>query len=74
MSLTSLREKLIKIGAKVDGRSRSLAADVRRHPSADRSAAGTARPRMRSGEVKVQRARENCTHTRSLEIVLSLTW
>ena len=57
-SLTSLREKLIKIGAKVvshgalcdlpDGRGRGVATDVRRHPVADRSAAGTARAGMTS--------------------------
>ena len=51
-SLTSLREQLIKIGAKgrqpralcdlPDGRGRGVATDVRRHPVADRSAAGTA--------------------------------
>jgi hypothetical protein len=51
-SLTSLREKLIKVGAKVvshmaatspsDGRGRGVAADVRGDPAADRSAADTA--------------------------------
>ena len=52
--LTSLREKLIKIGDKVvghgryvtfpDGRDGGVAADVRRHPVADRPAAGIAPP------------------------------
>ena len=51
-SLTSLREKLIKIGAKVVshgalrhvpvGRGRGIAPDVRRHPVAGRPTAGTA--------------------------------
>ena len=55
-SLTSLREKLVKIGAKVvshgryvdlpDGRGRGVATDVRRHPVADHPAAGTARAGM----------------------------
>jgi len=63
-SLTSLREKLIKIGAKVvshgalcdlpDGRGRGVATDVRRHPLADRSA-GTARAGMTSAS-QVHRA------------------
>jgi Transposase DDE domain group 1 len=53
-SLTSLREKLIKIGAKVvshgryvnfpAGRGRGVATDVRRYPVADRPAAGTTAP------------------------------
>jgi len=43
-SLTSLREKLIKIGAKVGSRGRY----VRGNPVADRPAAGTARASMRS--------------------------
>jgi Transposase DDE domain group 1 len=55
-SLTSLREKLIKIGAKVvshdlcdipDGRSRGVVADFRRNPLADRPVAGTARGGMK---------------------------
>jgi hypothetical protein len=52
-SLTSLREKLIKIGAKVISHRRhvtfqiSVAAEVCRHPVADRPAAGTARASMR---------------------------
>jgi hypothetical protein len=48
-SLTSQRERLIKIGAKVVTHGRyvtfggcGVAADVRRHPVADRPAAGTA--------------------------------
>jgi hypothetical protein len=56
-SLTSLREKLIKIGAKVAAMaatspskwaSRSVAADVPGNPVADRPAADTARANMRS--------------------------
>src|SRR6476469_5859003 len=64
-SLTSLREKLIKIGAKVvshgryvdlpDGRGRGVATDVRRHPVADHPAAGTARAGMTSAS-QVHRA------------------
>jgi hypothetical protein len=56
LSLTSLREKLIKIGAKghepwplrhvPDGRGRDAAADVPRYPNADRLAAGAARTSM----------------------------
>ena len=63
-SLTSLREKLIQIGAKVvshgalcdlpDGRGCGVATDVRRHPVADRSA-GTARAGMTSAS-QVHRA------------------
>jgi hypothetical protein len=50
-SLTSLREKLIKIGAKVVShgryvRGRRVAADVRGYPDADCPAAGTARTSM----------------------------
>jgi hypothetical protein len=53
-SLTSLREKLIKIGAKVvsqralpdvpDGRGSGTATDVRRHPVADHATTDTAAP------------------------------
>ena len=53
-SLSSVRAKLIKIGAKVvnhgpirhlpDGRGRGFVADVRRDPVADCQAAGTTRP------------------------------
>ena len=56
-SLTSLREKLIKIGAKggqpwplrdvPDGRGRGVAADVRGYPDADRPVAGAARASVR---------------------------
>jgi hypothetical protein len=56
-SLTSLREKLTKIGTRItshgplrhlpDGRGRGVAADVRRHPGDDRPAAGTALASMR---------------------------
>jgi hypothetical protein len=70
-SLISLREKLIKIGAKVvsHGRyvtfqlaeSRGVAADVHRGPLADRSAAGTARPGTRGAGVKFdRRQRQRC--------------
>jgi hypothetical protein len=63
-SLTSLREKLIKIGAKVvshgryrhlpDGRARGIATNVRRHSVADRPVAGAARAGMteRSGQMR----------------------
>ena len=55
-SLTSLREKLIKIGARSsamavrsrsDGRGGGVATDVRRHPVADRPAAGATHAGMR---------------------------
>jgi hypothetical protein len=55
-SLTSLREKLIKIGAKVVSHRRyatfqkaevAVATDVRRHPVTDLPAASTARDSMR---------------------------
>ena len=58
-SLARLREKLIKIGAMIasharsikfrDSRGRGVAADVRRHPVADRPAACTARSCMTAG-------------------------
>jgi hypothetical protein len=61
-SLTSLKEKLIKIGAKLvshgryvtlpDGRGRGVATDVCRHPVADRPAAGAARASMKSTGVR----------------------
>ncbi len=63
-SLTSLREKLIKIGAKVvshgryvtfpDGRSRGATTDVRRHPVADHPATRAARAGMRSQREQMQ--------------------
>jgi hypothetical protein len=59
-SLTSLREKLIKIGAKVvsplrhvpDGRGRGATTDVPGNPVADRPVAGTARASMRSARIR----------------------
>jgi hypothetical protein len=65
-SLTSLREKLIKIGAKVvrhgryvtfqlAGRGRGAAADVRGYFDADRSAAGAAGAGMKGMEVECER-------------------
>ena len=70
-SLTSLREKLIKIGARVvkprtlrdlpDGRSRGAATDVRRHAGAERPAAGAARVGMRASETAAAAPRgEEC--------------
>ena len=64
-SLTRLREKLIKIGAKVvshglrdlpAGRGRGVATDVGRHPGADRPAAGTTRARMRGRQGQMRQA------------------
>jgi len=70
-SLTSLREKLIKIGREgrqpralrhlSDGRGRGVATDVRRHPVTDLPAAGTARPGMRGAGVTCGKRRgEKC--------------
>jgi hypothetical protein len=68
-SLTSLREKLIKIGAKVVSHGRyvtfqmaeGVAADVRRHAGADRPAAGAARAGMRASETRAAAPRgEEC--------------
>ena len=65
-SLTSLREKLIKIGAKVVsygryvifqlGEGRGVAADVCRYPVADRPAAGAARPVWPRDQARCDRA------------------
>ena len=65
-SLTSLREKLIKIGAKVVSHGRYVTfqmaevavprRDVRRHPVADRPAAGTARAGMRGQREQMRQA------------------
>jgi hypothetical protein len=66
-SLTSLREKLIKIGAKVvshgtlrdvpAGRGHCVATDVRGYPIPDRPAAGTTRAGTRGA--RVRRDRDN---------------
>src|SRR5215472_11062609 len=65
-SLTSLREKLIKIGAKVVSHGRYLTFQmaevaaprqiVRQHPGANRSAAGTARAGMSGGRIIIRQA------------------
>jgi hypothetical protein len=65
-SLTSLRERLIKIGAKVtshgryvtfqNGCNRGATADVRRNPVADRPAAGTACASMRERSDQMRQA------------------
>ncbi len=65
-SLTSLREKLIKIGAKgrqprslrhvPSGRDRSVATDVRGNPDVDRPAADSARARMRGAGGRIREA------------------
>ena len=66
-SLTSLREKLIKIGAKVVSHGRYVTFQMAEvavsrqmfagHPVADRPAAGTARASMRSAEVRCDKRR-----------------
>ena len=74
-SLTSLREKLIKIGAKVvshgryvlpDGRGRGAAADVPGNPVADRPAASAAGTGMtgRSGQIRQTTTAEVCLDAR----------
>jgi hypothetical protein len=64
-SLTSLREKLIKIGAKVVShgrRGRGAAADVPGNPVADRPAAGAAGTGItgRSGQIRRTTTAEVC--------------
>jgi hypothetical protein len=83
-SLTSLREKLIKIGAKVVSHGRYVTfqmAEVavprhmfRENPVADRPAAGTARASMRAAAVRYdRRRRQRCALMQAKQHVLA-TW
>src|SRR6185369_15416901 len=81
-SMTSLREKLIKIGEGrqpwalrhvSDGRGRGAAADIRRNSVADRPAAGTACASISGAEAENdKRQRESCVRMKAKPPTLTL--